>query len=65
MIHPSLAQEVLAKATATGGDFAEIFLEDRQNNNISMLSGRVESVNRRRLHGAGVRVFSGFQGVYV
>ncbi|MBR3109102.1 MAG: TldD/PmbA family protein [Clostridia bacterium] len=65
MLKENVAQAVIAEALKTGGDFAEIFLEDRQNNNISMLSGKVESVNSRRLHGAGVRVFSGFQGVYV
>ena len=65
MLKQDVAQAVLAQALKTGGDFAEIFLEDRLNNNISMLSGRVESVNSRRLHGAGVRVFHGFQGVYV
>jgi len=65
MLKQDVARQVIAEALKTGGDFAEIFLEDRLNNNLSMLSGRVESVNSRRLHGAGVRVFSGFQGVYV
>ena len=65
MLKQDVAQAVLAEALKTGGDFAEIFLEDRQNNNISMLSGKVQSVNSRRLHGAGVRVFNGVQGVYV
>ena len=65
MLKQNVAQAVLAEALKTGGDFAEIFLEDRQNNNISMLSGKVQSVNSRRLHGAGVRVFNGVQGVYV
>ena len=59
MLKQDVAQAVLAEALKTGGDFAEIFLEDRLNNNISMLSGKVQSVNSRRLHGAGVRVFSG------
>ena len=65
MLNQNTAQAVIAEALKTGGDFAEIFLEDRQNNSVSMLSGKVESVNSRRLHGAGVRVFSGLQGVYV
>ena len=65
MLKQDVARQVIAEALKTGGDFAEIFLEDRQNNNLSMLSGRVEGVNSRRLHGAGVRVFNGFQGVYV
>ncbi len=65
MLKQDVAQAVIAEALKTGGDFAEIFLEDRQNNTVSMLSGKVQSVNSRRLHGAGVRVFNGLQGVYV
>ncbi len=65
MLKQDVARQVIAQALKTGGDFAEIFLEDRRNNSLSMLSGKVESVNSRRLHGAGVRVFNGLQGVYV
>lgn len=65
MLNQEVAQATLAEALKTGGDFAEIFLEDRLNNMLSMLSGKVESVNSRRLHGAGVRVFRGVQSVYV
>ncbi len=65
MLKQDVAQAVIAEALKTGGDFAEIFLEDRLNHDMMMLSGKVESVNSRRLHGAGVRVFSGFQSVYV
>ena len=65
MLKLDTAQAVIAEALKTGGDFAEIFLEDRLNGSVSMLSGKVESVNTHRLHGAGVRVFHGFQGVYV
>lgn len=65
MLQAAVAQKVIAEALQTGGDFAEIYLEDRVNHNIGMLSGKVESVNSRRLHGAGVRVFSGLEGIYV
>ena len=65
MITQQTAMAVLAEAVKTGGDFAEIFLEDRLNHSLSMLSGKVETVNSLRLHGAGVRVFSGTQGIYV
>ncbi|MBQ6951801.1 MAG: TldD/PmbA family protein [Clostridia bacterium] len=65
MLSEQLAAKVLAEAVKTGGDFAEIFLEDRLNHSLSMLSGKVETVNSLRLHGAGVRVFSGTQGIYV
>ena len=65
MLDQRIAQEVIDCALSTGGDFAEIFYEDRLNNSVSMLSGKVESVNSGRLHGAGVRVYLGFRGVYV
>lgn len=65
MLDKRIAQEVIGCALSTGGDFAEIFYEDRRNNNITMRSGKVEGVNSNRLHGAGVRVYLGFRGVYV
>ncbi|MBR4080411.1 MAG: TldD/PmbA family protein, partial [Clostridia bacterium] len=65
MLDQNIASEVLARAVSTGGDFAEIFLEDRINNTLSLRSGALENVNTRRLHGAGVRVFSGTRAVYV
>ncbi len=65
MLTQQTAAAVLAEAIKTGGDFAEIFLEDRLNHTLSMVSGKVETVNSLRLHGAGVRVFSGTQGIYV
>ena len=43
MLKQDVAQAVIAEALKTGGDFAEIFLEDRQNNNLSMLSGNTIS----------------------
>ena len=65
MLKQQVAQAVIETALKTGGDFAEIFLEDRRNNNMMMLSGKVEMANQNRLHGAGVRVFSGTRSVYV
>lgn len=65
MLDRLVAQRVIAEALKTGGDFAEIFLEDRVMGTIGLTSGRVENATNRRLHGAGVRVFSGFQGIYV
>jgi len=65
MLDQRIAQDVIDCALSTGGDFAEIFYEDRVNNTVSMRSGKVESINSGRLHGAGVRVYLGFRGVYV
>jgi len=65
MLDKRIAQEVIDCALSTGGDFAEVFYEDRLNNRLSMRGGKVEGVNSGRIHGAGVRVYLGFQGVYV
>ncbi len=65
MLDQNIAREVLQEAVRTGGDFAEIFVEDRIDNTLMMRSGRIENANTGRLHGAGVRVFSGTNAVYV
>ena len=65
MLDQRVAQEVIDCALSTGGDFAEIFYEDRLNNSVMMRSGKVESINSGRLHGAGVRIYLGLRGVYV
>ncbi|MCE5344362.1 MAG: TldD/PmbA family protein [Eubacteriales bacterium] len=54
----------LDAALDTGGDFAEIFLEDNRTHNLQMLGGRVELINSNRAHGAGVRVFNGLNAIY-
>ena len=63
MIQESVAREVLAKATSTGSDFAEIFLEDRVNHSLRLRSGKIDAVSTGRLHGAGVRVFDGTRAI--
>ncbi len=65
MMNKQLAERVLQTAMQTGGDFAEIFLEDRINNHITMRKGLTENILSGRLHGAGIRVFLGLQAYYV
>lgn len=65
MLKQQDAQAAIEAALQTGGDFAEIFLEDRRNNQVMMHTGRVQTVNTVRLHGAGIRVYDGLRGVYV
>lgn len=65
MLDQNVAAEVLACAVSTGGDFAEIFMEDRMDHSIMMRSRRIETVNSGRTHGAGVRVFCGTNAIYV
>ena len=64
MLNPLIAEEVLAAALQNGGDFAEIFLEDRQNNLLLMRNDIIESVSSGRIHGAGIRVFHELRCIY-
>ena len=65
MLTQSIAGQALKAALATGGDFAEIFWEDRQSGAMSLVDRRVESAGTQRRHGAGIRVFRGLGSVYV
>lgn len=65
MLDQNIAREVLAEAVRTGGDFAEIFMEDRIDHGMTMRSGKLENATNSRTHGAGIRVFSGVNAVYV
>jgi len=64
MLNPIVAQEVLGTALSTGGDFAEIFLEDRRDHVLVLQDNRIETVNSGRIHGAGIRVYVGLNAVY-
>ena len=64
MITQALAQAVLAAALETGGDFSELYLEDTESNDLSMMGGTVENAAYSRRHGAGIRVLKGTQYAY-
>ena len=65
MLDQNIAAEVMACAVRTGGDFAEIFLEDKLTNSISLQTGKIEAAKTGRTHGAGIRVLQGTSAVYV
>ncbi|HEX3394246.1 MAG TPA: TldD/PmbA family protein [Acidimicrobiales bacterium] len=59
MIDDTVAQRVLGTALRTGGDFAEIFVEDRRTSSAHFDDGRVEQLSSGRDRGAGIRVVWG------
>jgi TldD protein len=59
MVEPDVLARVLAEASKTGGDFAEVFAEDRVNSSAVLDDGRVEELTSGRERGAGIRVISG------
>ena len=65
MLDRNIAAEVLARAVKTGGDFAEIYLEDKTGSSMALKSDRIESLGTSREHGAGIRVFEGTRAIYV
>ncbi len=58
LFDPSVAARVLARALASGGDFAELFAERRGGLSMSIDESRIESVQSGAEEGAGVRVVS-------
>ena len=64
MLNKQVIRDVLAAALSTGGDFAEIYVEDRFNNSIEMVKGKVEKSLSGRDYGIGIRIFQGFNSVY-
>ncbi|MBR2571619.1 MAG: TldD/PmbA family protein, partial [Clostridia bacterium] len=65
MIQKPTAERVLSRALETGGDFAEIYLEDTRSNALVLLNGDIERANSSHRHGAGIRVYRDLFSVYV
>lgn len=59
MLDKQLLKEVLALALARGGDFADIFIEEKRSTGIGCEAGKIERVNTGVDIGAGIRVLSG------
>ena len=59
MIDQSVLEEVLGVALRTGGDFAEVYAEDRRSSSAGLDDGRVEELTSGRDRGAGIRVVVG------
>ncbi len=64
MITKSLAIRVINAGLATGADFAEIFLEEKQTSVISLENGDVDTINSGKTYGAGIRLLKNLQSVY-
>ncbi|MDP3386132.1 MAG: TldD/PmbA family protein [Eubacteriales bacterium] len=64
MLRKDVIENILDAALSTGGDFSEIFVEDKTNTGISMIGGKVEHTVSGRDYGIGIRIFDGFFSVY-
>ncbi|MDP1794821.1 MAG: TldD/PmbA family protein [Acidimicrobiales bacterium] len=59
MLESSVVQKVLGAALRSGGDWAEVFVEDRQTSSGRFDDGRIEELSSLRDRGAGIRVVVG------
>ncbi len=59
MIDPPVLERVLSEALRSGGDFAEVFAEDRSSASALLDDGRIEELSSGRERGAGIRVVVG------
>ena len=58
-------EEILATALRSGGDFAEVFIEESTETSISCEDNKIENVNAGTEAGAGIRVISGKEAAYL
>jgi TldD protein len=65
MLAKNIIKEVLGRALCSGGDFAEIFAEDKISNSLNMMDGKMEKIVSGRDFGVGIRIFKGLRSVYV
>lgn len=64
MLSNKVIENVLYAALSTGGDFAEIFVEDKYNSNILLIGGLVEKNISGKDYGVGIRIFDNLNSVY-
>ena len=59
MIDKDVLERVLGRALRDGGEFAEVFVEDRVGSSAVLDDGRIEELTSGRERGAGIRVITG------
>jgi TldD protein len=64
MLDKNFIGSLLDEALSTGGDFAEIYVEDTESNALTMLGGTVYKASAGRDYGVGVRIFDGYNAIY-
>ncbi|MDU4830815.1 MAG: TldD/PmbA family protein [Clostridium perfringens] len=64
MLSKDTIKKVLSVALSTGGDFAEVFVEEKLNNNIVLTSGAVKDIISGKDYGIGIRIFKGLKCIY-
>ncbi|MCL2170992.1 MAG: TldD/PmbA family protein [Defluviitaleaceae bacterium] len=64
MLDKNVVMDVLAAALATGGSFAEVFVENTVNYDLALVNNVVERTRSGLDYGVGIRIFDGTNAVY-
>ncbi|MCR3954885.1 MAG: TldD/PmbA family protein [Gudongella sp.] len=64
MLNRVTVENVLNESLARGGDFAEIYLEDKITSNIKLVQGDIKDSLSGRDYGIGIRILDGTNSVY-
>ncbi len=64
MLDKRIIEDVLYAALSRGGDFAEIFLEDKFNANMRMVGGILENNISGKDYGVGIRILDKYNSIY-
>src|SRR6056297_3287724 len=65
MLTKSVVENILSTALINGGDFAEVFVEDKITNSINLVNGKIDSANTGIDYGIGIRVIKDTNEIYV
>ena len=64
MLDKNLVKDILDTALNTGGDFAEVFVEEKKGLGLNMVDGKVEKALSGRDFGVGIRIFKDLFSIY-
>ena len=64
MLRENVIHNVLSAALSTGGDFAEIFVEERTGTSLEMVGGLVDRLQSGLDYGVGLRIFKDLNYIY-
>lgn len=65
MIYKNNVSEIIKAALSSGGDFAEVFFEDKDELRLNYNKNMVTGITTSRIKGAGIYILSGTRSVYV
>lgn len=64
ILKQQLLSELLGRAMASGGDFAEVFAENTKQGQMQMSGGKIDEISNLLISGVGIRILKGNRSVY-